>query len=464
MKIQSQLLVMILGLTLATNARCQVSPLKLDIDGSPLKGKKDLTHYALGQGGLSSQPMIDAHLPQLQQLHPKTIRFFIQEYYGIYPAKGQYNWEKLDRMFSAIVATGAHPIADICFKPAVLFPVVDQSVCQPEDYAQWDELVFRLVRHCQEKNFGVEYWEIGNEVDIGEDGGCPYRFDPSAYLNYYRHTAEAIRRADPKARVGGPALAYFRDPIGDSLIAFCGRGDAPLDFFSWHGYSNNPEFFRQSIDSIKAKLARYPSLKNTETMITEWNMDLGNPRLKPGFQPAFILETTRIFRDAGLDRSAYYHIRDFFVDPNEFRPFFSEKGTEFMSHWWNVMPQYSGIYDNQGRVRPSYFVFHWLSLMDGEQLNVTGENKDVKALAVRHDQRMNILVWNFPTGGQGKKYEGVLTLPPMKEGTFRLVRLDPERAVNNVIVLRSGTVRELDKKPLTLSLSPDDIEWIEINP
>jgi len=34
----------------------------------------------------------------------------------------------------------------------------------------------RLVSHYQKRGAGIRYWEIVNEPDIGEDGGCPYRF------------------------------------------------------------------------------------------------------------------------------------------------------------------------------------------------------------------------------------------------------------------------------------------------
>jgi hypothetical protein len=407
--------------------------------------------------------MIDAHQPQLEQLHPKTIRFFIQEYYDIYPEKGKYNWDQLDKMFDAIVATGARPIPAICFKPAVLFPKVGHFFCQPTNYAEWEELVFQLVKHCKEKKYGVEYWEIGNEVDIGEDGGCPYLFKPQEYLVYYTHTANAILRADTNAKIGGPALADFRSPIGDSLITYCGSGKAPLDFFSWHGYTNDPGFFGRSIKIIKGKLAKYPSLNNTKTMITEWNMNLWQPNLNPYFQAAFILETTKTFQDEGLDIAAYYHIRDFFVDPNEFSPFFSEKGTEFMAHWWNVMPQYSGIYDNQGRVRPTYYAFRWLSLLNGKQLKVAGTNENVKSFATQNGNRMNILVWNFPDDEIGKKYDATITLPSANKGSFRIVRLNPESVTNNIEVLRSGSIDELDKSPMKISLNQYEINWIEIS-
>ena len=31
-----------------------------------------------------------------------------------------------------------------------------------------------MVRHYKERGSGIRYWEVANEPDIGEDGGCPY--------------------------------------------------------------------------------------------------------------------------------------------------------------------------------------------------------------------------------------------------------------------------------------------------
>jgi len=111
----------LIGATFNLWAQGDNTVLDVNIDAATVVGDIDLTKYSLGQGGLSPQPMIDAHLPQIQNLHPKTIRFFIQEYFNLYPAHGKYNWEILDKTLDAIVATGARPIPSICFKPAVLF-------------------------------------------------------------------------------------------------------------------------------------------------------------------------------------------------------------------------------------------------------------------------------------------------------------------------------------------------------
>jgi xylan 1,4-beta-xylosidase len=437
--------------------------LKITVDTSRTAGPIDLTRYALGQGGLSDQPMISDRVQQLRQLHPQTIRLFVQEYFDLYPARHRYDWTTLDRAVEAILKTGAKPIMNICFKPKVLYPRIDDKIVDPTSYTEWEELIYRLVKHCnQDRHFGIEYWEIGNEGDIGEPGGCPYKFTPQNYVTYYQHTVSAIRRADPTAKVGGPALANYRSPIGDALIDFCGRGQAPLDFLSWHMYTNDPRNLWRSIQTMKAKLAKYPQLSHVETILDEWNMSLRDPVLNPDFQPAFILETTSGFYKDGLTRSAYYHIRDYFVDPKLFSAFMSPRGTTFMAHWWNAMPQYDGLYDNQDRVRPAYEAFKLLSLIEGQRLSTAGTNADVNAFAARNGPWVNLVLWNFPLQSIGQTYDVTIDFPAEKYGGVRLVRLNPHTAINNLEQIRNGLVSDLRDEPLRLSLRPYAIYWVEL--
>src|SRR5205814_6327391 len=145
---------------------------------------------------------------------------------------------KLDPAVDAIVATGAEPLMCICFKPQILFTEINQDRVEPNDYAAWQNLVAALVKHYKERGTEIHYWEIGNEPDIGEDGGCPYRFQPDNYVPYYQHTAAAILRADPDARVGGPALANVHSPILPALVEAAANGNTPVHFLSWHIYSS----------------------------------------------------------------------------------------------------------------------------------------------------------------------------------------------------------------------------------
>src|SRR5205814_4576169 len=167
---------------------------------------------------------------------------------------------------------------------------------------------------------------------------------------------------------------------------------------------------------IKAKLAKQSSLKNVETLLDEWNMSLSRPVLNPSFQPAFILENTFGFLEEGLTRGAYFHIRDFFVDPKQFAPFMSRPGTAFMAHWWNDMPQYDGLYDNQGRVRPAYYSFKLLSRIKGQQLAIRGATPEMKGVAVKSGGQINIVIWNFPSSGNRESREVALRFPANKTG------------------------------------------------
>lgn len=443
---------------LATMAASRSASIQLIIDASRAGGEIDLVRYSLGQGGLSEKPMFDPHVEQIRQLRPQTIRVFIQEYFNLYPERGRYHWETFDKFIETILATGAKPILSLCFKPAVLFPKVDQRVVHPIDYGEWEELIARFVKHCnEEKGYRIEYWEVGNEPDIGEDGGCPYLFQKADYVKYYQHTVAAIRRADPKAKVGGPALAWYKSELSDALIEHCGATETPLDFFSWHIYNSDPQFFRQTIREVNAKLARFPKLKNCETIIDEWNMSLDKPNLDPAFQPAFILETTLAFQEEGLSRAAYYHIRDFYVDPAVFAKFMSGPGTIFMARWWNVMPQYDGLWDHQGRVRPAYFAFKLLSLIEGRNIPVEGTSGEIHALAAKNDHSMNVIVWNYPSRDRAETHETTLKFPLSQSGTFRQVHLNANAARNELEVRRHGAVSDLKNNPIKLSLKPYDI-------
>lgn len=359
-------------------------------------GPMHIERMALGQGGLSDEPMFGGRLAEIRALKPSLIRLFVQEYFDLLPSPGLYHFDTLDRAVDSILATGAKPLMALCFKPKALFPRIDDSVVEPTDYAEWAALVSELVQHYRVRGAGVVYWEVGNEVDIGEGGGTPYRFQPDSYARYYERTAAAIRHADPLARVGGPALADVRSPILPALLDACSARGLPLDFVSWHRYTSSPKEIRDTIDYVHGLLKEHPGLR-PETFCTEWNMDLMNPPLDPRFQPCYVAETIWQMKDAGLDWSCYYHIRDWYVSQEMFERFFSEKGAAFMSFWWNRQPQFSGIFDYQNQIRPAYFTWKLISRLAGNRLSVSSTDVNVHGFA-SHDPRLrmfNVMLWNF---------------------------------------------------------------------
>jgi len=359
-------------------------------------GPLDIDRMALGQGGLSEEPMWADRIAEIRALRPKLIRLFLQEYFDLLPERGKYNFATLDRSVETILKTGAKPLMCICFKPRVLFPKVDQDLVEPNDYEEWERLVYNLVKHYRDSGAGIGYWEIANEPDIGEDGGCPYRFKPESYVRYYQRTAAAVLRADPEARVGGPALASVRSPILPALLGHCQREKAPLHFVSWHIYSSDPSQIRGTIDYARDLLKQHPALK-PEVILDEWNMDLMNPPRDPRFQPCYVAEVIWQMKEAGLDYCCYYHIRDYHVSYERFAPFMSPQGTAFMTRWWNRMPQFDGLFDYQNTVRPAYFTFKLLSRLTGQRLRVTSSHAAIHGFAVRDERlRMDcLMLWNF---------------------------------------------------------------------
>ena len=377
---------------------------QIRVDLAAKLGPLEIDRISLGQGGLSEQPMWDDRVNEVRMLHPRVVRLFIQEYFDLLPAAGTYHWDTLDASVDTIRKTGATPLMNIDFKPRVLFPKVDQTIVDPSSYEQWEELIYQMVRHYRDRGAGIQYWEVANEPDIGEDGGCPYLFTPDNYTRYYQHTVNAIRRADPTAKVGGPALANSRSPILPALLDFVEKNKTPLDFVSWHIYNSDPQKVRATVDYVHDLLKNHPALK-PETILNEWNMALRDPPQNPQFQPCYILETAWQMKEAGLDYSCYYHIRDFPIDFDTFARFMSPRGVALMARWWNRSTQWDGLFDYGGRIRPSYYAFKLLSRLTGEKLRVETDAQSVHAFATWDEKLLvyNVLVWNFsetPSGVQ----------------------------------------------------------------
>lgn len=380
---------------LAVLAAGQERTATVTVNTTEQTGPLDMGRMALGQGGLSEEPMWENRAAEIRALRPRVVRLFIQEYFRLLPARGQYHFTTLDQSVDLILKTGAKPVMNIDFKPRLLYQKIDQDIVEPNDWEEWERLITALVKHYQDRGDGIRYWEISNEPDMGENGGCPYRFTPVNYLTYYQRTAAAILKGDPSARVGGPALANWKSPILPAFLEFCAKGSAPLHFVSWHGYTNNPADFRRSTEGVKKLLAAYPSL-HPETMLNEWNLALMKPdENNLVIQPAFIVETIWNMIEAGLDYSCYYHIRDYHVEPASFANFMSAHGVAFMAGWWNRRPQYDGLFDFQNEVRPAYFAFKLLSRVTGQRVKAEAEGVHALAAFDPEYEMENVLIWNF---------------------------------------------------------------------
>ena len=69
-------------------------------------GKLEMSKMALGQGGLSEEPMWNDRITEIGALKPAVVRLFIQEYFNLLPEAGRYHFTSLDRSVDTILATG----------------------------------------------------------------------------------------------------------------------------------------------------------------------------------------------------------------------------------------------------------------------------------------------------------------------------------------------------------------------
>src|SRR5690242_16106823 len=107
---KTTLRVVIALLFAASIAVAQNDPVKVTVDFTNRIGPLQIDHMALGQGGLSDQPMFADRIPELRALNPRLIRLFVQEFFNLLPEPGRYHFETLDRSVDTILATGAKPL------------------------------------------------------------------------------------------------------------------------------------------------------------------------------------------------------------------------------------------------------------------------------------------------------------------------------------------------------------------
>ncbi len=172
--------------------------------------------------------------------------------------KPVYSWTILDRIFDTFHAAGIRPLVEIGFMPEALsthpqpyrhnFPqgsVFTGWTYPPKDYQKWSELVFQFVRHLCERYGAAEtktwLWEVWNEPDIAYWQGTPEEF-----LKLYDYSVDAVLRALPEARVGGPDstgpaypkaaefLRTFLDHCAHQRNFVTGKTGSRLDFIAFH--------------------------------------------------------------------------------------------------------------------------------------------------------------------------------------------------------------------------------------
>jgi len=411
---------------------------KAQVDFSEVIGKMDFKNHTFGIGGVNPMPMPQKVAEGVAKLKPDIIRIFIQEFFFIEKENGELDFTALDKYMRSVNSTGADIMASICIKPKSLYPVVDETIWKPNNIKRWQYIIGEMVKRYSVDNKYVTHWGIGNEINIGEWGGCPYKIsNVKDYFEYYKMTVEPILKVFPQALVGGPSWAGTGEDcykFFDEFIGLCVKEKVKLDFISYNIYSDNPESHIDGALKVKKAVDKYnPKIK---TYITELNMDLGGVSIE---ERAYISKRAaglgailyEYYKRANFMNTFQYHIYDQFCDPNDFKPFYARH--RYMANHWNDEPHRLGLFDLDGNARPQYFMYSMLYSMAKTEVTAKAENyENIRILASRDNRYITLFLTNYnPDKTEDVTLSVYFKNAPQGKARMTVYRIDENKSWNN---------------------------------
>jgi xylan 1,4-beta-xylosidase len=334
--------------------------------------------------------------------------------------KPVYDWTITDRIFDTYLQAGAKPFVEIGMMPEAMStkpqpykPVWSPGASfdkyyvgwsyPPKDFGKWGELVYQWARHAVQKYGMAEveswYWEVWNEPDIAYWHGTPEEYD-----RLYEEAARAVKRAAPRARVGGPATtgpasakasAYLRQ-----FLEYCEKTGAPLDFISYHA-KGRPSVVeghvRMGIDKniedvttgfkIVSSFAKFRSLPIVLTESDPEGCAACSARVYP----------QNAYRNTPLYASYTASMLKRIVEAAE-REKVNIEGMLTWAFEFEGQPYFDGFRTlaTNGIDKPVLNLFRMAGMMRGDRVKTdNGGSAAVDVLATRSARDLSMLVWNY---------------------------------------------------------------------
>jgi len=155
------------------------------------------------------------------------------------------------------------------------------GVRPPKDYKKWARICEHIIAHYTEGwangfHYDIEYWEIWNEPDTHhKQGDSPtWTGTMEQFYEFFETALYHLKERFPHLKIGGPAFCSLTDGIEfiEGFFKYLNRDGkkAPLDFFSWHLYGNDPTEFERKIKLSQEILNKY-GYGDIENHLNEWN-------------------------------------------------------------------------------------------------------------------------------------------------------------------------------------------------
>ncbi len=354
--------------------------------------------------------------------------------------KPVYDFSIVDRIIDTYLARGIHPYLEIGFMPEAMTSApadvpyyrpwqagVDYEGLPsgwsypPRDFRQWAELVYQWTRHNVQRYGRTEvarwYFEVWNEPNLD----FYWRGTPQDFYRLHDFGVDAVRRALPDARVGGPDVAGSGGAFMDGFLRHIttgtnyatGKVGTPTDFLSFHAKGQpamvdghvRMDISRQlrTADEAFAKIAALPQLTHHPIVMGE-NDPEGCAACR-GAQNAYRNDTLY----SSYTAAVYARLWELALRRNVHL-----EGALTWAFTFVGQPWFAGYrqLSSNGVDLPVLNVFRLFARLDSAQVEATSNAQvpltrmlsdgarstpDVGVLATRsdHDTRVDILLWHY---------------------------------------------------------------------
>ena len=305
----------------------------------------------------------------------------------------RYDWTDLDKRLDFMKKVGCEFILCISYMPEALDAVPNpERHSYPRDWNEFGELVYQAAKHCIDRGTPVKYWEVWNEINTGWMIDPPGWDHLKTYLTLYDTCWKAVRRADPKAWIGGPCVASGPwnegDPRGPGvngekfmrgLFEHCEKTGAPLDFVTWHEYFQNYATMKKEADQIREYLKDYPKVEKQvkEYAVTEWSYAWWHDRahdneVGAAWAAASVL---RGWMPAGVQKPCWFVAKEW--------------TSELAGEW--------GMFTRDNKPKAVANVCRMFNMMPDTRVYCAGEDDQIASVAAIDSRtgRLDVLVLNF---------------------------------------------------------------------
>jgi glycosyl hydrolase family 39 (putative alpha-L-iduronidase) len=274
----------------------------------------------------------------------------------------------------------------------------------PSDYDRWSDVVEAVVRHFNGKLGLDAYYEAWNEPNYY------YYGTTDQFMNQYYHSVVGARRADPRARIGGPGISeflgastalapatdaekvriatlaleqrflfrQFLEQASKTPVPELGLARLPVDFFSWHGFYFDPaRYYAAVVPYVRDALSQAGYPRSTPIVNSEWNIAPVPP------YPEGDLNATQV--GAAYAAASLIAMNEAGVDAQSFQMYLDPGGQGY----------YGGVFTASGIPRANFHAFSLFSRLRGQQVRVTSSDPWVKATAFVDGDTAYVLVASY---------------------------------------------------------------------